>query len=124
MGSRGSFLESGSFSTPAKWHTVNYVDGVKVLEPKDPKASISLPERSNTPGTAYVAYRKDGVFKQYIQFDKDRLPVYRIDYGTHRSKFSLHVHYFKNGNKEGNAKFLHPGDAIYEKHKSLFKGVK
>ncbi len=56
MGSRGSFLESGGFSAPARWHTVDYVDGIKVLAPKDPKASISLPERSNTPGTAYVAY--------------------------------------------------------------------
>lgn len=44
MGSRGSFLESGGFSTPAKWQTVDYVDGIKVLAPKDPKASISLPE--------------------------------------------------------------------------------
>ena len=29
MGSRGSFLESGGFSTPAKWHTVDYVDGIR-----------------------------------------------------------------------------------------------
>ena len=40
MGSRGSFLESGGFNTPARWHTVDYVDGIKVLAPKDPKASI------------------------------------------------------------------------------------
>lgn len=58
MGSRGSFLESGGFSTPAKWHTVDYVDGIKVLLPKDTKASISLPERSNTPGTSYLSYRR------------------------------------------------------------------
>ncbi|MBR3628760.1 MAG: hypothetical protein IKN42_07980 [Elusimicrobia bacterium] len=124
MGSRGSFLESGSFSAPAKWQTVDYVDGVKVLEPKNPKASISLPERSNTPGTAYVAYRKDGVFKQYIQFDKNRLPVYRIDYGRHDKNKSLHIHFFKNGIRTEKVKILYPGDAIYEKHKRLFKGVK
>ena len=58
MGSRGSFLESGGFSTPAQWHTVDYVDGIKVLEPKDPTKSISLPERSTTPGTAYISYRE------------------------------------------------------------------
>lgn len=62
MGSRGSFLESGGFSTPAKWQTVDYVGGIKVLLPKDLKASISLPERSNTPGTSYLSYRKDGTF--------------------------------------------------------------
>lgn len=124
MGSRGSFLESGGFSAPAKWHTVDYVEEIKVLRPKDPKASLNLPERSNTPGTAYALYGKDGIFKQFIIFDENRLPLYRIDYGTHQGKKSLHVHYFKNGNKVGQTEFLHPGDTLYEKHKKLFKGVK
>ena len=62
MGSRGSFLESGGFSTPARWHTIGYVDGIKVLAPKDPKASMNLPERSNTPGTSYLLYRRSGDF--------------------------------------------------------------
>ncbi len=124
MGSRGSFLESGGFSTPAKWHTVDYVDGVKVLEPKDPKASLSLPERSNTPGTAYVSYKKDGAFSQYIQFDNNRMPEYQIDYGTHDGKKSLHVHYYSNGERSKNPVILRPGDDLYEKHKNLFKGVK
>lgn len=44
MGSRGSFLESGGFSTPTRWQTVDYVDGIKVLELKDAKSSRSLPE--------------------------------------------------------------------------------
>ena len=82
MGSRGSFLESGGFSTPAQWHTVDYVDGIKVLEPKDPTKSISLPERSNTPGTAYISYRKneDKTFSQLRVFGKDRVPEFDIDY--------------------------------------------
>ena len=124
MGRRGSFLESGGFSTPARWHTVDFVDGVKVLEPKDPRASLSLPERSNTPGTEYASYRKDGTFSQYIKFDEKRMPAYQIDYGIHQGKLSLHVHYFKNGNRSKNPIILRPGDALYEKHKNLFKGVK
>ena len=102
MGSRGSFLESGGFSSPAKWHTVDYIDGIKVLEPKDPKASISLPERSNTPGTAYISYRKDAAqtFNQLRVFGDNRVPVYDIDYGRHHGKLSLHVHYFKDGVKK------------------------
>ena len=124
MGSRGSFLESGGFSTPAKWHTVDYVKWIKFLAPKDPKASISLPERSNTPGTAYISYRKDGTFDQYITFGENRLPVYRIDYGMHRGKKSLHIHYYKNGNTLPNPLDLKQGDPLYEKHKYLFKGVK
>lgn len=124
MGSRGSFLESGGFSAPAKWHTVDYVEGIKVLRPKDPHASLSLPERSNTPGTSYVLYGEDGTFKQFITFDENRLPLYRIDYGIHQGMKSLHVHYFKNGNKVGQPVFLHRGDRLFEKHKRLFKGVK
>lgn len=126
MGSRGSFLESGGFSTPAKWHTVDYVDGIKVLAPKDPKASISLPERSNTPGTSYISYRKDGTFDQLRVFGEDRIPQFDIDYGKHQGKTSLHVHYYKNGVRQDvelNG-YLKPGDVLYEKYKNLFKGVK
>lgn len=123
MGSRGSFLESGGFSAPAKWETVDYVDGVKVLASKDLKASISLPERSNTPGTSYVAYGKDGVFKQFIIFDDNRIPIYEIDYGPHNHEKSLHVHYYYNGERSKDPIRIYPGDLLYEKHKRLFKGV-
>ena len=124
MGSRGSFLESGGFNTPAKWKAVDYVEGIKVLRPKDDKASLSLPERSNTPGTSYLLYDDKGVFRQFIIFAENRMPVYRIDFGTHRGKKSLHVHYYKNGDVTGRPNFLHPGDKLYEKHKRLFKGGK
>jgi hypothetical protein len=123
MGSRGSFLESGGFSAPAKWHTVDYVDGIKVLAPKDPKASMNLPERSNTPGTSYVLYRKNGDFDQLRVFGDNRIPIFDIDYGTHNSQKSLHVHYFPNGERSKDIVILHPGDALYEKYKNLFKGV-
>lgn len=123
MGSRGSFLESGGFSAPARWHTVDYIDGIKVLAPKDPKSSISLPERSNTPGTSYVSYRKDGTFDQFITFDANRMPIYRIDFGQHRGKRSLHVHYYKDGDTILGPTILKKGDRLYEIHKILFKGV-
>ena len=124
MGSRGAFLEGGGFSAPARWQTVGYVDGIKILLPKDPKASISLPERSNTPGTAYASYHKDGTFSQYIAFDANRMPVYEIDYGVHAHVKSLHVHFYLNGERSKKPTILHSGDALYEKHKHLFKGVK
>ena len=117
-------MESGGFSTPAKWHTIDYVDGIKVLAPKDPKASISLPERSNTPGTSYLSCRRDGTFDQLRVFGEDRIPQFDIDYGKHQGKTSLHVHYYKNGVRqdvEPNG-YLKPGDALYEKYKNLFKG--
>jgi hypothetical protein len=124
MGSRGAFLESGGFSVPAKWHTVDYVDGIKVLAPKNPNASMNLPERSNTPGTSYLLYRKNGEFSQLRVLGADRIPKFDIDYGVHDSKKSLHVHRFINGTRGNKPDFLHPGDMLYEKYKSLFKGVK
>lgn len=124
MGSRGSFLESGGFSAPAKWHTVDYIDGIKVLEPKDPTASLSLPERSNTPGTSYLLYRKNGDFDQLRVFGGDRIPQFDIDYGMHDGKKFLHVHYYTNGKRGKCPNILRPGSDLYEKYKSLFRGVK
>ena len=123
MGSRGSFLESGGFSTPARWHTVDYIDGIKVLAPKDPKASISLPERSNTPGTAYVSYRKDGTFDQYIVFDANRMPVYEIDYGVHDHVKSLHVHFYPNGERSKNRLYSIPVTHSMKNIKSYLRGL-
>lgn len=124
MGSRGSFLESGGFRVPARWQTVGYIDGIKVLAPKDPSASLSLPERANTPGTTYVIYRENGVFKQLITFDENRMPIYEIDYGPHNHVLYLHVHFYINGNRFGEPTPLLPGNPIYEKYKRLFKGVR
>ena len=124
MGSRGSFLESGGFSAPAKWQTVDYVDGIKVLAPKDSKASISLPERSNTPGTSYLSYRKDGIFDQLRVFENDRIPKFDIDYGVHQGEKSLHIHYYMDGVRSKELIKIKEGDKIYEKYKRLFKGVK
>ena len=126
MGSRGAFLESGGFSAPAKWHTIDYVGGIKVLAPKDSKASISLPERSNTPGTSYISYRKDGTFNQLRVFGDDRIPRFDIDYGVHQGKTSLHVHYYIDGVRQtvGANGYLKPFHPLYEKYKHLFKGVK
>lgn len=124
MGSRGSFLESGGFRVPAKWHTVDYVEGIKVLAPKDSKASKSLPDRSNTPGTSYLKLNTDNVFSQLRVFGDNRLPIYDIDYGMHQGKKTLHVHYYLNGNRNGKTIVLHKEDELYKKYKSLFKGVK
>lgn len=125
MGGRGSFLESGGFSAPARWHTIDYVDGIKVLALKDTKASVSLPERSNTPGTSYISLRKNGAFDQLRVFGNDRIPEFDIDYGKHQGKTSLHVHYYENGKRQsGNSVvYLKSGDNLYEKYKHLFKGV-
>ena len=83
-----------------------------------------LPEQSNTPGTSYLLYRKNGDFDQLRVFGEDRIPRFDMDYGVHDGKKSLHVHYYTDGKRSKTPEILHPGDALYEKYKSLFKGVK
>lgn len=122
MGSRGAFLESGGFSAPARWTTVGYVEGIKVLEPKDSKASRKLPMYSKTPGTAYLLYRKDGTFDQLRVFGSDRKPRFDIDYGVHSSRKTLHIHFYKNGIRSKSPVMLHPGDTLYEKYKNYLRG--
>lgn len=124
MGSRGSFIKEGGFSSPARWHTVDYIDGIKVLAPKNKKASLNLPERSNTPGTSYLSYRKNGDFNQFRVFGNNRIPKFDIDYGVHNGEKTLHIHYYINGNRSKIPDILHPGDVLYEKYKNIFKGIK
>ena len=95
-----------------------------MLAPKDSKASISVPERSNTPGTSYLSYRKDGTFDQLRVFENDRIPKFDIDYGVHQGEKSLHIHYYKDGIRSKEPIKIKEGDKIYEKYKRLFKGVK
>ena len=123
MGGRGGMLPEGGF-VKQRYNTVGFVGDVKVLEPKDPREGRGVPERSGTQGTSYVCYRKDGTFKRFITFDKNRMPRYAIDYGTHDGVVSLHVHYYKNGDKDGDIEYLHPEHELYKKHQKLFKGVK
>ena len=129
MGGRGSFIKEGGFAKK-RYHVVDFVDGVKVLEPKDKNQKHSLPERAGSPGASYMCYYKKkhkedrDIFKGYIIFDKDRMPIYRIDYGRHWGELSLHVHYYINGDIDGVPTKLKSGDELYEKHKKLFKGVK
>ena len=122
MGGRGAFLKDGTLKTQ-RYKVVDFIEGIKILRPKDPKAKLSLPERSVTPNTSYASYHENGVFRQFITFDENRMPRYQIDYGTHQGKKSLHVHFYKDGERDHDVKYLYPGDVIYERHKRLFIGV-
>ena len=122
MGGRGSFLKEGGF-IKERYKTVGFIEGIKILRPKDDREKLSLPERAGSPNASYVSYYNDGSFRQFITFDENRMPKYEIDYGKHKERVSLHVHFYINGNRTGKIEYLHPGDVIYERHKKLFKGV-
>ena len=122
MGGRGAFLKDETLKTQ-RYKVVDFIEGIKILRPKDDKESLGLPERSVTPNTSYASYRDDGTFRQFITFDENRMPRYQIDYSGHQGKVSLHVHHYVDGDRKGKIEYLHPGDAIYERHKRLFIGV-
>jgi len=122
MGGRGAFLKEGGF-IKQRYKVVDFIEGIKILRPKDDRESLGLPERSGTPNTSYVCYKDNSTFKQFITFDEDRMPRYRIDYGTHQGKVSLHVHFYAKNGIERKVEKLHTGHKIYQRHKRLFKGV-
>ena len=57
MGGRGGFIKEGGFNK-YRYEIVDFVDGVKVLEPRDKSETHTLPERSNSPYTSYMCYYK------------------------------------------------------------------
>ena len=122
MGSIGSMLESGGFSVPSQWETVDYINGIKVVRPKDSKKSLSLPSCSNTPGTKYILLDKNGTFKQLKKYGKNRIQKYDIDFGKHNNMLSLHIHYYdKDGHKLEGA-YPVP-KKLLKKYRKVFKNV-
>ena len=52
---------------PYQYKTVGVIDGVKVLEPIDPKASRRLPEEAHS-SRAYIKFDLSGKFLQYREY--------------------------------------------------------
>ena len=55
MGGRGSFVKEKGI-IKFRYEVVGFIDGVKILEPRNKSEKHSLPERANTPCTSYVSY--------------------------------------------------------------------
>ena len=53
MGGRGGFIKESGFNK-YRYEIVDFVDGVKVLEPRDKREAHNLPERSKSPCTSYM----------------------------------------------------------------------
>ena len=120
MGASGSMLENGEFSVQNRL-TVDYIDGIKVLEAKKENNNKGLPSRSHTKSTQYILMDSDGKFKQLKKYGMDNKPLYDIDYGKHNNEISFHMHYYKNGIKQPQA--FDVIKEFKEKYKNVFKGV-
>ncbi len=131
MGSSGSYLKSGGF-TSQKWEQVGAIKGIKIIKKIGIKKSVmgNLPLYSNTPGTAYILLKPNGQFGQFRQYGEDRKAKIDIDYGIHKNKLSLHMHtYNRNGREHNPIIIAYPKSSIinknlYKKYKRFLKGIK
>lgn len=124
MGGRGTFA-SGKLVQYA-YETVGEIEGVKVLQKLDKKASGGLPEESHS-SKAYIMLNKDGNFRMYREYDQKHYLRFEIAYHPEKNidpsrKPVLHVHEYKPNNfSDRRARPLTSKE--YKKYKKFFKGV-
>ena len=117
MGGRGAFLETGGF-TVYDFEAVRYVEGIKVLEPKNKEKSWDIPHRSNTPGTSYIKVERHGKTAILRKYGQERKPIMDFEYGIDGGVYTWHTHTWK-GDVKGKAKSM--DDAEKERYARLFK---
>lgn len=103
MGGNGSY-SSGSTNTEEgrRWKTIDILpNGVKVLELKNPKSNLKLPEESHTPNSIYTIANKDGSgIKAIGVYGDDGEKLYEIHTENHNG-ISPHYHKWSNGGPSG-----------------------
>lgn len=115
MGGRGAYLQSGGFKIQEYEATGETIGCIKVIRQKT-KTAASLPEMSNTPGTAYILksgsrYTTLGVYgndrRLKKAFDITHGHKNRPQNGTiERLKRGIaHVHNI-NGGREANVRYM------------------
>jgi len=108
MGANGSFsrgvLESESGRT---YETIFMIgDNIAVLERKDKRLGVKLPEESHTPGRTYATFRSDGKdVKSIAKYDSNGKKIWEIHTNEHE-KISPHFHYWKENGQEKEAHAL------------------
>lgn len=99
MGAVGSF-ERGTANSEAgrDYKTIYSIgDNIKVLELKNPKKGVKLPEESHTPNRIYVTFYKDGHdVKAIAKYGSDGKKLYEIHTIDHKG-LGAHYHVWKEG---------------------------
>lgn len=124
MGGRGTFA-SGK-AAAYTYETVGMIEGVKVLQKLDKKASGGLPEESHS-ASAYIMLNKAGCFRMYREYDENHYLRFEIAYHPEKNidssrKPVLHVHEYAP-NDFSNRKARPLTKEEYIKYKKLFKGL-
>ena len=122
MGGRGAFASGNP--VPYTYKTVGKMNGVKILQKIDTKASKGLPEEAHS-SSAYILKYANGTFKQIRFFNNDHTAKFDIDYHFepklgNRKESVYHVHEYKNGVRDIVGRILTKSE--YEKYKVYFTG--
>ena len=131
MGSNGSFdQETGKTLQKFDWKdTGSTLCGIKIIKKKREGDSVGLPTKSASPGSAYVMLDKDGKFKHYAEYGEDQIIRLRLDYGTHNSKRSFHLHRYDRGIANGTITTIAShekgiiDEELYNKYRRFLKGI-
>ena len=99
MGGNGSFFSGiTNFENGRMYKTVSSIgDDIKVLETKNPKAGVKLPEESHTPNRIYATFYRNGKgLKELAEYGTDGKRLNSIHIIDHHGLGS-HWHPWKNG---------------------------
>ncbi len=126
MGGRGTYASGNNVAYT--YETVGTIEGVKVLQPIDHQRSFNMPPEAHS-SSKYIILGKNGVFRQYVEYDSNHLPIFEIGYHFEKGLSkngapAFHVHEYTSPGID----FRLPARAItaseYEKYKKYFRGVK
>lgn len=99
MGGNGSFVSKSTASEAGRrWKTIVITDsGIKILELKNPKSSLKLPEESHSPNTVYAIFNKGGKgLKAIAKYGADGKKEFEI-HTTDHDGLGAHFHPWNDG---------------------------
>ena len=125
MGGRGTFAAGNN--VPYKYKTVEIIEGVKVLQPKDSERSYNLPVESHS-SSSYILLDKVGVFRQYREYNAQHEVIFEIVYHFENNmskpgKPVLHVHDYSAPGIQNRGKARLITEEELKKYRKFLKGV-
>ena len=99
MGANGSFANgSTALEKDRRWKTILVLkDGTKIIELKNKKGAVKLPEESHSPNSTYAIFNKDGKgVKAIAKYGSDGKKIWEIHTTNHKG-LGAHYHKWKGG---------------------------
>lgn len=125
MGGRGTYASGNN--VPYTYKTVDKIEGVKVLQPIKEGQSFSMPAEAHS-SSNYIVLDKEGVFRQYMEYNENHLPIFEIGYHFEKgiSKAGepvFHIHEYSAPGIENRRRGRTMTAGELKKFKKYFKGV-